>query len=334
MNNEPMAPKSFRPRHFSWMTKVLFILTIISLFAVSQPNNVIYRMMGGYGGVMGSISSGVTPPSPMMPAYDVAVYNEAMVQGGKGGGGIDYYPYPYYDQGVPVTDTREFLKVSYNASIQTRDVQGLTRRVETTVRGYGGRIDGQSSSREYGYVSFALPQAKYEAFRTELEGLVNRRFLTINIASQNLLPQKQSIEEQQKQADTNLADVKAARQRLVSTHTAAVKVLQAKIDALAETSSERAIYVQQLVSENASYTTQLQNADANIKYAQDWQKAVQTQDKTLLENVATVTGTVSLQRISLWDMAQVWLPGYSIPAVLAVLSFLSLLWDRRRFGTV
>src|SRR3989344_8448981 len=87
-----------------------------------------------------------------------------------------YYPYPYPNPDVPVTDTREFLKTYYSASMRTRDVPVLTRRVETTVRGYGGRIDQESSSAQYGYVNFALPQSKYDAFRTELEGFVDSRF--------------------------------------------------------------------------------------------------------------------------------------------------------------
>ena len=109
-----------------------------------------------------------------------------------------YYPYPYQNPDVPITDTREFLKMYYNASMRTRDVPALTRKVETTVRGYDGRIDSESSSGTYGYVSFAVPQTKYDSFRAELEGLVGSRFLSVNISSQNLLSQKVSIEEQQK----------------------------------------------------------------------------------------------------------------------------------------
>ncbi|MCR4281378.1 MAG: hypothetical protein NUV88_03550, partial [Candidatus Kaiserbacteria bacterium] len=91
---------------------------------------------------------------------------------------------------------------------------------------------------------------------------------------------------------------------------------------------------QQITNENSSYASQLKNADANIKYAQDWQTAVKTQDKALLDNVATVSGSVSIQWVSLWEMAQLYLPGYWIPFIFAVLAFLSLLHDRRRFGTV
>jgi hypothetical protein len=240
------------------------------------------------------------------------------------------YPYPYPGTDVPVTDTREFLKIYYSAQMRTRDVPALTRRVETTVRGYEGRIDSQSSSEKYGYVSFALPQARYDAFRTELEALVGSRFLTVNISSQNLLSQKVSIEEQQNQADSALADYKAARARLVAAHTAAVQALEAKINAVETSVSDRTLFERQLATENASYTKQLNYADANIKYAQDWVKGVKTQDATLLANVATVTGTVSLSWISLWDIALLYLPGYWIPVIFAALTMLSYRRDRRQ----
>ena len=242
----------------------------------------------------------------------------------------DYYPYPYPNPDVPVTDTREFLKIYYSASMRTRDVPALTRRVETTVRGYDGRIDTESSAEKYGYVSFALPQVKYDTFRAELESLVDSRFLKVNISSQNLLAQKVSIEEQQKQADTALADFKTARQKIVTAHTSTVQSLQTQLDATTATSSERALLEQQLARENSSYTRNLSNADANIKYAQNWVKGVQTQDATLLANVATVNGTVSIQWISLWGMALLYLPGYWIPAILAIFALLSFNSDRRR----
>jgi hypothetical protein len=276
-----------------------------------------------------------------MPAVDTSVSGSA------------YYPspYPYSNPDVPVTDTREFLKTYYTASMYTRNVQDMTRRVETTVRGYDGRIDQESSSPKYGYVSFAVPQAKYDAFRTELESLVDSRFLTVNISSQNLLPEKVSIEEQQKQADSTLSGYQTSRTKLVSAHASAAQSLQSKIDAdtaelvslraqsqtpqieaqIQSVSSDLSLRQKQLADENASYAAQLKNIDANISYAEDWQKAVQTHDQAFLDNVATVTGTVSIQWISLWDIAQLYLPGYWIPAIFAALSFLSLLADRRRY---
>jgi hypothetical protein len=312
-------------------------------------------MMEGPGGVGGGAIPPSTPTSVGYPTNEGSVSGAPAQPGQMTDSKMSYpYPYPYPNPDVPVTDTREFLKTYYSASMRTRDVQGLTRRVETTVRGYGGRIDQESSSPQYGSVTFALPQSKYDAFRAELESLVGSRFISINISSQNLLPQKQSIEEQQKRADTTLSDYKAARQKIVNLHVSATESLQSKIDAdtlrltflnaqpgtpqglleIKNLSDELAALKAQLASENALYAKRLNSADINIKSAQEWVKAVQTQDQTLLDNVATVTGTISIQWISLWECSRLYLPGYWIPFIFFVLAFLSFLNDRRRFKTV
>ncbi|MEK7554549.1 MAG: hypothetical protein AAB518_01000 [Patescibacteria group bacterium] len=331
MNNNQPSSRNFLPWNISWLTAVLAALAVITFIAISRPGRPYVTPMG-IGGVEYSTGSGAVSP----------MYRDMK-------GSDLYYPYPYPNPEVPVTDIREFLKIYYSASMRTRDVQGLTRRVVTTVRGYSGRIDQESSSPEYGSVSFSIPQSKYDAFRGEIESFVGNRFLTVSVSSQNLLPQKVSIEEQQEQADTNLLNFKAARQKIVSTHASTVQSLQAKIDtnnqqlatlrALPSTpqlliqiqsvTDELASFKQQLADENALYVTQLNNADANIKYAMDWQKTLKTQDQTLIDNVATVTGTVSIQWISIWDMARLYLPGYWIPVIFAALAFLSYRRDRR-----
>src|ERR1035437_653695 len=349
MNNTQPDSRNFLPWHLSWLTIILGLLAIGTFITISNPTvQYVTRMGLGGGGVMESVKGVAVPPT----AVGVPVMNTTSVSSAPAGGTVGsglYYPYPYQNPDVPVTDTREFLKIYYNATMRTRDVPGLTRRVETTVRGYSGRIDQESSSPQYGSVSFAVPQAKSDAFRAELEGLVGNRFLSVNISSQNLLPQKLSIEEQQKQADTALTNFKATRQQIVSAHASTVQSLQTKIGAdaaqlvtlraqtstpqlliqIQSVSDDWTVLKQQLASENATYTTQLAGADANIKYAQDYQKAVQTQDQTFLDNVATVTGTVSIQWISLWDIALLYLPGYWIPAIFAVLTALSYRRDRR-----
>ncbi len=310
MNNDMSTPQSFIRRNFSWRTIVLGLLAVGTFLAISSPGMMPYPILTGGRGVMET--SGGPGVVPLNYASDSSA--PSMM--------------PYYGgQDVPVTDTREFAKVYYNASMRSRDVQGLTRRVETTVRGYDGRVDQESSSQQYGSVSFAIPKTKYDAFRAELESLVGRRFISINISSENMLPQKVSIEEQQKQADASLADAKAQRQRLITAHANKVAYLQAQIQSMPD---QAASFTQQLAAENATYAAQLNSADANIKYAQDWQKAVQTQDQTLLDNVATVTGTVSIQWISMWETVQLYLPGYWIPFIFAVLTVISYLWDRRR----
>ncbi len=337
----------------SWLTLVLALFAIGTFLAISSPGQYgmpIIMEGGGVGYDSSGVSSGMTPPMPMgVPTRDASVSNNTSPE--QGMKDSTYYPYPYPSPDVPVNDKREFLKLNYNASLLTRDVTTLTGRVETIVRGHEGRIDQESVSVKYGFVSFAVPQSKYEAFRSELESLVGKRFLSVNISSQNLLPQKLSIEEQQKQADTLLADYKATRVKLVNIHTSTVQTIQARIDAGTQelavlraqpVTNQTQMQIQiisdrlsslkhQLISENSSYSSQLNSADANIKYAQDWQKGVQTQDKTLLDSVATVTGTISIRWISLWDMAQIYLPGYWIPTIFAVLALLSFANDRRRY---
>ncbi len=327
MNNENTTANHFTLRDASWLTIALAGLTVLTFLAVADhtgPYSVMpamsvgdYSMNNSGPGALptsGAESSPSMAPAPDMQGRDLS------------------YPYPYPHPEVPATDTREFLKIYYNAVLRTRDVPALTRRVETVVRGYDGRIDQQSSSDQYGSVSFALPQSKYEAFRTELESLVDSRFLTVNISSQNMLTQKVSIEEQQAAADTNLVATQTSRQKIVAAHISIVKALQSKITTA--TSTELASLTQQLANENARYTKELSNADANVTYAQKWQKAVQTQDKQLLENIATVTGTVSISWMSLWQMLQLYLPGYLIPGIFAVLTLISLFYDRRRAETV
>ena len=323
MHNEHTTEKGSGLGGASWLTIGLAVLTVVTFLAVAGHRGQYgypVMMSGGWAEDAGGGTKAV-PPMMQGSAGNVSAPSAGMMR-------PDYYP-PPGDGEVPVTDTREFLKTYYSAQLKTRDVPGLTRRVETTVRGYGGRIDSQSSSEKYGFVSFALPEGKYEAFRTELEGMVGSRFIKVDISSQNLLSQKVSIEEQQEQADKNLADYKTARATLTSSHTSAVKALQAKIDATTD-SAVKAELTKQLAYENSRYTSQLQSIDANIKYATEWQKAVQTQDKKLLESVATVTGTVSLQWISLWDMLQLYLPGYWVPTIFALLTLASLYYDRRR----
>lgn len=343
--------KSFWPKRFSWLTIILAILTVVTFFAIYNKNGYDYVItpMGTMGG--GAVDYAVRESAPpMMATPEMQANYDSSYD--RGGGMI--YPYPYPNPEVPVSDTREFLKTYYSSYMRTRNVQKLTNRVETVVRGYEGRIDNQSSSAKYGSVSFAMPKEKFSAFRAELESLVGSKFITVNISSQNLLSQKVSVEEQQKQADKNLADYKTERQKFINSHNSTVATLQAKIDkanadlvslrsqtetaqilAQIKTISDDLAYQKRLLdNENTSYKNQLSSFDSSVKYAEDWKKAVQTQDKTLLENVGTVTGTVSVQWISLWDTVLVYLPGYSLPIIFAVLTLISFAYDRRRLGVV
>ena len=342
-----------KPLFKHWLSLTLAILAVVAFIACSpQRGGVIYEMMGGGGGY-GNSTDAVPGVAPTI-MEDYAVSGQAVPTRDMSAPSSmpDYYPYPYPSGDATAKDTREFLKQYYNATLRTRDVNDLTQRIVTTVRGHEGRVDNTQSSEKYGYVQFVIPDTEFEGLKQEVEGMVGSRFLKVEMSAQNLLPQKQSIEEQQKQADTMLAEYEAARQRTVSAHTSATKSLQAQINVQTAKLSDlqkqppsverdaqirqlEAVlidYQQGLVNENASYAKKLATADANIKYAKERQKAVETQDQNLLDNVATVNGTISVQWISYWEIARLYLPGYWIPAILALLAVLAFLWESGRFG--
>ncbi|MEN9560849.1 MAG: hypothetical protein RIQ56_122 [Candidatus Parcubacteria bacterium] len=345
-------------RGFSWVAVALAILAIATFLHISpvpgfSPN----IMMYGTDAVADSSS-----PAPMI------AYEEAQ------GGAVDAYlppepqmgramemmkvayPVPAPSGGVPITDTREFNKTYYNAQMQTRDVPGLTRLVETTIRGSNGRIDQISSSQKYGSISFAVPQTKFDSFREQIETYVDWRFLEVNIQSQNMLSQKISIEEQQKYVNMSSSELSVTRKKEVARYEKERAGLQAQIDAnereiamlddSARTANETTIvsiknrqivlYDEQsrlrnsLALKEREYSQTIRMIDAQAGYLEDQGENLEKQDDALLADVATVNGTISIRWVSLWEVAQAYLPGYSIPGIFAILAIAVQWWYRRR----
>ncbi len=268
------------------------------------------------------------------------------------------YP-PVYPQGqVSITDTREFLKTDYRATLRTRHVQETTRRAETTVRGFGGRVDNTSSSLKSGFVSFIVPAARFQEFRDEVESFVDPRFLTVNVTTQNLLGQKVGIEAGQEQVKESIGGLQAERKQLASTHTSTIRSLASSVSALEDERSvlanERAVdpirqvYIRSRISdiateisalerkvaqENSSYQNQLGFIDARINDMGGVLESLDEQDQDLLDNVATVTGSISINWISCWEIVQTYLPGYWIPGVFAFLMVIAFLWEKKKAPT-
>lgn len=225
---------------------------------------------------------------------------------------------------------------------------GLTRRVETTVRGHEGRIDNTSSSDQSGYVQFVVPMSQFDDFRNEIEAMVGPKFISIQVSQQNMLPQKQDIEQVQASVEKNISDLQAAKQKAVTAHTNKAASLQSQINQkqarlsaiqnntdaasqseAAQIRSDIGTLQSQLSSENASYANTRDSYDQQIKYANTSLTAVKTQDQHLLDSVATVRGTISLQWISYWDIAHLYLPGNWIPGIMVVLAIIAFLYERR-----
>ncbi len=282
--------------------------------------------------------------------------------------------YPSYIQAADasINDTREFLKTNYNADMHSRDVQGIVKRVETTVRGYGGRVDQTSSSPKFGSVSFIVSAEKFDAFRDELEKMVPPRFLSIHVNSLNLLPQKQNIEVQQEHVEKSLADLESDRAKLVASHSVTSKSLQYQLDShlaaasayglelgnlnievsstdsssyryseiiarisevsrlLSGSRASQAAIRTKIANENSSYSAQLNSLDSRIKYTDQNLEGVKAQDQKLLDDVATVNGTVSVTWISIWQIVQLYVPASWIALALALCAVVAYWWQRRR----
>lgn len=115
-----------------------------------------------------------------------------------------YYP---YDLQVPINDTREFMKMTYRAQIQSRDVNKTGKKIQNLVHSHKGRIDSLATSEDSGSITFVLPATEFDTFQDEINALIPGKMLTETITATNLLPQKQALEAQDKSDKKLLDDV-------------------------------------------------------------------------------------------------------------------------------
>ncbi len=234
-----------------------------------------------------------------------------------------------------ITDTREFLKINYDATIKTRDVADMVAKTQTAVRGAGGRVDGVSGGEKYGYVSFSVPANQFEMFRSTIQSLTNAKFYIEQTSSTNMLPQKQVIEKQQTEVEKNITDLKTQKSKLVKDHNETIDEYNIGIDTLdTETAALNAEFPTATVARKAQITARLAQISTQQDALQaqidtentDFQNAVapinkklldagvslqdvQQQDQNLLDDVSVVNGTISFNWMSLWDMANIYTSG-------------------------
>lgn len=262
---------------------------------------------------------------------------------------------PYYGGGeLPISDNREFLKVNYNATLRTRDINDLKNKVEITVRALRGRIDSSSGGEKSGYVSFAIPKNELEALKIEMKDLVGVKFYDEQTSSQNLLRDKQMIEENQKQTENSLSNLQSERSQIVKNHNQNLASFQARINSInieinalnleyqSASSTRKAeitnrlnqIQVEmnaiqsEIAKENKSYQTKINDVDTRIRNTQENLRSIKIQDISLLDNVATVNGSISLSFISLWEMADIYTPGPLFAWILFAIGLIFFAWNR------
>ncbi len=235
-----------------------------------------------------------------------------------------------------ISDTREYLKTDYNASISTRHVATTSRRIQTMIRGYGGRIESGDIQAEYSYVHFAIPQDKLENFRTELHQQTGERFIVESTQFTNLLSQKQNIEKQVQDTEQTLLQIEAHRAQETSRHDTNVKNMKQQLvrinnniqtvesrlqlegendphrttDEKLHSSllSERYYLKQNLQNENANFTRTLNQLNTQKTQANSQRTNLETKNTDLLENVATVNGTITIDFISIPQIIDLYIP--------------------------
>lgn len=265
--------------------------------------------------------------------------------------GVAYYPgYPEYNRTPTISDTREFLKTSYSATIKTRDVQGVVTDVKNIVKGADGRIDEFYSSDKSGRISFVVAKDKFDAFRDEMEAITHKKLYSESISSQNLLGQKQGIEKQTNNIVNTLDTLTAQRDAVTTKHNQTINSIKVEIARIQgeltavrasivpmsdsqimvslrsqETSlvNQDAIQRQRTITENNSYATQKQNLDNLIANYNSSLTEVNKQDSQFTDNIETVTGSVYVSWVSLWDLATIFSP---VSPIILLIILIILAW--------
>lgn len=255
-----------------------------------------------------------------------------------------------------VPDTREFLQYEYNASIKSRHVQELTGRLQTVVRGYGGRVDSVSVQKKYGYIYFVVPKSSFEEFKSEVKSLANARFYEESVRGQNLLPEKVVIEKSldttnqslvswqesllalnkehdghilymQKQLNSTASRIAKLRTEVTSS-TARQKEISAELSRLYAVQAETQ---KNIKGENEYYNSRKFYLEDQIKNTQTQIASLVGQDKELQDTVETVQGSIQVQWVSILETINIYVPYFwlwiiSICIVIALVHY----YGRRR----
>ena len=242
------------------------------------------------------------------------------------------------------------MKVAYGADIKTRDVKEVMKDVKSAINDADGRIDNINESARYAYVNFVVPKTNFNDFKDAIEDITHEKLITENTSSQNLLGQKQSIEERTKTASDLLSELERKQKDLNAKHGATVNAIQkeltdtraelilvrAEISSTSDSSklatlrnrelnlSQREIQLQQnLNSENSIYAASsgsLKNqiSDVNLELA-----GIKKEDVSFTDNIETVSGYVSVNWVNLWEMSRLLSPVH--PAIIVIIVLL-LAW--------
>jgi hypothetical protein len=132
-------------------------------------------------------------------------------------GGYDYtHSYESGYKNAPLSDTREFIKKTFNATLKTRKVEDVARKTEILIKGSEGRIDDSNISTDFASFRFIIPKNNFDNFEKELRTYTNTKFYTQSISSINLLNEKRNIEQNQDSTQSNIEGLNKEKIRITT----------------------------------------------------------------------------------------------------------------------
>jgi len=235
----------------------------------------------------------------------------------------DYSLMPYYQNNPTINDTREFLKTNYSAEIQTRNVKRIVLDIKNVVRDVNGRVDSSNENPKNGYVSFVIPKNNFENFKDQIAGITNEKLIIENISSDNLLSQKQSIEQEQNSANASLASLQQQQKNLISKHTENIMILRSNFMGIE--------LEQELASENSSFNANNQNLKNQIENVNSQLSYIAKQDSNFTDNIETVSGSISVRWVSLWELAKIFLPVSPVIIIILIVIIFWLIFRKKSY---
>ena len=182
---------------------------------------VIWVVFGIFNSMMG-VGQGGSDPIPTM-----AVQSESF-----GGNSYSVNNSQYYNDqnnNGNVTDTRDFSKKSFSATLKTRAVDEVARQITKLIKSKDGRIDSSDISEESGYISFVIPKSNLDDFEGEIKTFVNKNLYSQRIISQNLLGEKKNLERNQEATSNTISSLESSKNSLKNQYVKASSELKATL---------------------------------------------------------------------------------------------------------
>lgn len=256
-------------------------------------------------------------------------------------------------------DTREYFKTEYHATLQTRQVEEQGKKIHNLIRAFDGRVDSISLNPNHGHISFVIPAKALDSFRENIEDLVPfARLLVEQESSENLLVKKQEIEraivtsEQViYQAEKDKSDTTAS---WVQRKTDLTYRIQQTNDRIVALTKEKELYLvtperqkqvdtelntlrsslattkQQLAQEEQWYMNRMTTLNQSIARERSVIQHSHAENQVLNIQVQTVEGTITLERLRLFDALNLFLPVKKIIIVVCIGIILFYLFFGRR----